>query len=295
MHIEILGVPVDLGADRRGVDMGPSAIRYADLVSQLAALGHDVRDLGNVTQQPVGVLGAGSAKAKYEVQIMNAAEAVAKIVSEAVARGAIPLVLGGDHSISLGSVPGASGRATGLLWLDAHGDFNTPDSTPSGNVHGMVLAALTGTGPANLTLDQYRRPAMDPARVALVGIRDVDVAERQLLRASGVRYWTISEVDRRGIGTVMEEALAVCCPASSDLHVSLDMDVCDPTAAPGVGTPVEGGITYREGQLAMEIVASTGALSSMDVVEVNPILDSNNKTAKLAVGLIVSAFGKTII
>ena len=292
-HIEILGAPIDLGADRRGVDMGPSAIRYAGLIAGLTAEGHEVTDLGNLPML-LADGGIGVEEAKYLDQIVATAADVRQAVRGVVDREHLPLILGGDHSVSLGSVSGAAaGRQIGLIWLDAHGDFNTPSTTPSGNVHGMVLAALAGIGDPALA---QRGPSGDPGvksdHVALVGVRELDPGERDLLRSSAVHVFTMSDIDHRGIAAVMTDAVAVAGGAADGIHLSLDLDVMEPAAAPGVGTPVAGGLTYREAHLSMEMIAATQRLASMDVVEVNPILDHHNQTAELAVELVLSALGK---
>lgn len=294
--IEVLGAPIDLGADRRGVDMGPSAIRYAGLLQSLQDCGHNVVDLGNLPLLLAGGSDIGSHKAKYLDQIIEVAHAINHRVAEVISRGHIPLVLGGDHSVGLGSVSGASHqRQTGLLWLDAHGDFNTLDTSPSGNVHGMVLAALAGYGDPRMTAMGNRVPVVDPRNIAIVGVRELDVGEQRLLTEAQVNVFTISDIDRRGLGSVMEDALDCVSQAEGGIHLSLDLDIVDPATAPGVGTPVTGGLSYRETQLTMEMVAASGGLQSMDIVEVNPILDSHNQTAALAVDLVLSALGKRIL
>jgi arginase len=295
MHVEVLGVPVDLGADRRGVDMGPSAIRYAGLRTGIESLGHLVTDLGNL---PIMLADgdAGSPRIKYLEPIVQLAVELAERVRDILQRAHFPLVLGGDHSASLGSVTGASlVRRLGLIWIDAHGDFNTPDTTPSGNVHGMVLSALTGYGDPRMVNLCGRAPKIHPESTALVGVRQLDPGERTLLRGSGVHVFTMQDIDRLGMAVVMERALEVTALNTDGVHLSLDLDVIDPLQAPGVGTPVIGGLNYREVQLAMEMVAEARCLVSMDVVEVNPILDSHNQTARLAADFILSALGKRIL
>lgn len=297
MRVEVLGAPVDLGADRRGVDMGPSAIRYAALLPGLELLGHTVRDLGNLPMLlPDTEEDPGSETAKYLAPIVGMAAAIRDSVREIVDRSGFPLILGGDHSVSLGSVSGVgTPGACGVIWLDAHGDFNTPETSPSGNVHGMVLAALAGFGDVRMTAINGDAPTVPPERIALIGVRELDPGERRLLRESGVHVFTMSDVDEVGLAGVVAKALEALRPAVDALHLSLDMDVVDPIIAPGVGTPVPGGLSYREAQLAMEVVGATGLLKSMDVVEVNPILDQHNQTAVLAVDLISSALGKRIL
>jgi arginase len=295
--IAIIGVPVDLGAGRRGVDMGPSAIRYAGLCERLASLGHRIEDLGNIhvplaetCPQPVE-----GEKLRYLEPIVELNRALMQQVASVLAQGRTPLVLGGDHNLAIGSVSGsAQGRELGLLWIDAHADFNTAETTPSGNIHGMSLAALTGRGHPALTGLAGGTPAIHTERVALVGVRDIDNEERDALRSSGVHVFTMHDVDRRGMADVMDEALLIVGRGSKPFHLSLDLDALDPRQAPGVGTPVPGGISYREAHLAMELIAQTNQMASMDVVEVNPILDSRNATAELAVVLTLSAFGKRI-
>jgi arginase len=296
MDISVLGVPMDLGAGRRGVDMGPSAVRYAGLGEKLRALDHFVTELNAIVPPEPETRSPGDPRLKYLEAIVGVAAATAACVAEQLRRGALPVVLGGDHSISLGSVAGAAqARGTlGLLWLDAHGDFNTAETSPSGNIHGMVLASLTGLGDARLVNASGTGPFIDPRRVAIIGARDLDPGERQLLREAGVRVYTMSDIDRRGMAAVTHEALALVGKDTDGVHVSFDVDVVDPSEAPGVGTPVPGGVTYREAHLAMELIAESGRLTSLDMVEVNPILDRENRTAILAAELVLSAVGKTI-
>jgi arginase len=293
----IIGVPIDLGAGRRGVDMGPSALRYTGLLGRLEALGHSVRDLGNL-QAPMAETSAAppdGARLRYLEPIAALCAALADAVASSVAQGQIPLVLGGDHSLSIGSASGsARGRTLGLLWIDAHGDFNTAETTRSGNIHGMPLAALTGRGHPLLTGLAGRTPAVRPEHVALVGVRDLDPAERDALRGSGIHVATMHEIDRRGMAAVIEEAAALVRRGTEGFHLSFDLDVVDPREAPGVGTPVFGGISRREAHLAMELLAQSGGIRSLDLVEVNPILDERNATAELAVELGLSALGKRI-
>lgn len=296
MDITIIGAPMDLGADRRGVDMGPSAIRYADLNAKLTAQGHSVRDLGNIHIAGRETHPAGDVHLKYLDQIVASAKELAERSEEAARDGSVPLVLGGDHSISLGSIGGVS-RAlptVGVIWFDAHGDFNTNETTPSGNIHGMILGALCGFGAPALVDATGPGPRLDVARVVIVGARDLDRGERELLHRAGVRVLTMADIDRRGMYDVTREAIALATDGTAGLHVSFDMDVVDPSEAPGVGTPVHGGITYREAHLAMELVGESGKLVSLDLVEVNPILDQANRTAQLATELALSATGKCI-
>ncbi len=300
--VAIIGAPLDLGAGRRGVDMGPSAVRVAGLGRRLAALGFHVTDLGNVpVAQPESVGDSGPADARYLPQIAAACERLGDLVAQALAEGRIPLVLGGDHSIAVGTVAGVSrffrgaDRKIGLLWIDAHADMNTPQSSPSGNVHGMPLACCVGVGPDALTRLFGFCPKVDPANVALVGIRDVDVLERGTVRGTGVRAFTMREIDERGMRAVMDEAIAIATAGTAGFHLSLDMDFVDPQYAPGVGTPVRGGATYREAHLAMEVACDSGRMLSLEIVEVNPVIDEVNRTAELAVELILSAMGKKIL
>lgn len=297
MEITIIGAPMDLGADRRGVDMGPSAIRYADLNEKLCQQGHAVRDLGNIPIAGREQQSVGNPQLKYLDAIVAASRELAERSEAAVRSGALPLVLGGDHSIALGSIGGVAAAAgdVGVLWFDAHGDFNTDKTTPSGNIHGMILGALAGVGDDALVHATGAGRRINPARIAVVGARSVDLGERELLREAGVLVLTMADIDRRGMYDVTAEAIAHASEGTRGLHVSFDMDVVDPSEAPGVGTPVHGGITYREAHLAMELVAASERLISMDLVEVNPILDQANRTAQLATELALSATGKRII
>jgi arginase len=296
--IAIIGTPVDLGAGRRGVDMGPSAIRYAGLKERLEDLGHRVRDLGNIPvplAEQIAPPPPGE-RLRYLGALVEVNRALAQQVAAVVVQGSFPLVLGGDHSLAIGSVGGlARGRRIGMIWVDAHADFNTAETTPSGNIHGMTVAALTGRGHAALTGMHGSAPVLRDADVALVGIRDVDALERVALRESGIHIFTMHDVDRRGLATVMEEAIACVTAETDGFHVSFDMDALDPSEAPGVGTPVLGGIFYREAHLAMELVSESGRLIGLDLVEVNPILDERNATAELAVQFALSALGKRIL
>jgi len=299
--IRIIGVPLDLGQSRRGVDMGPSAVRVAGLESKLEALGYIVEDKGNVPVALAETKSAGDPNAKYLKEIADTCSKEAELVIQTLEAGKIPLVLGGDHSIAAGTVSGVaefyrrSKQRIGLLWIDAHSDINTPESSPSGNVHGMPLGAIMGLFPGPLT-DMYGFcPKVKPDNVVLVGIRDVDHVERENIRKAGVHAFTMRDIDERGMRAVMEEALRLAGRNTVGYHVSLDMDWIDPEDAPGVGTPVWGGATYREGHLAMEIIADHGRLLSFEIVEVNPVLDERNQTAELAVELALSAFGKKIL
>jgi arginase len=297
-EVAVIGAPLDLGAGRRGVDMGPSAIRYAGLEQQLAEkLGVRVTDSGNVISPVVETTDMGDERARYLRQILDLCDRLSGLVEEAAGRGALPLVLGGDHSVALGSLVGMAkvrGAAGGVVWVDAHGDLNTPATSPSGNVHGMVLAAALGLGGDVFSRDGWPLPAVEPGRLALVGVRSLDDGERALLREIDAKVFTMSEIDRIGIEPCMREAIAHAA-GGAFLHVSLDLDVVDPDYAPGVGTPVRGGLSYREAHLAMETVAESGLIDSMDVVEVNPILDRENATGQLAVELVASALGARIL
>jgi arginase len=298
MHIDLVGVPLDFGAGRRGVDMGPSAIRYAGLRDGLEALGHQVMDHGNLAVPVNETCEEGDPRLKYMEPIVRVAQALAERVDSSMVAGHLPLVLGGDHSLSLGSVMGAArGRNLGLIWLDAHGDFNTHETSPSGNIHGMPLAAICGYGASPLvTLGGWddEGAKIDADKVAIVGARDLDEREKTLLRASGVTVYSMDAVDRYGIHDVMCRAIDVVSRDTDGIYLSLDLDGVDPMYAPGVGTPVPGGLTFREAHLAVELIAECGHLVGMDLVEVNPILDQRNATAELAVQFALSAFGKRI-
>ena len=300
-HIAIIGAPLDLGSGRRGVDMGPSAVRVANLNGRLAELGYEVADLGNVPVVQPESQPEGQPHAKYLPQITDTCTRLAEMVVEALQQERFPLVLGGDHSIAVGTVSGVSKHLRerrgklGMIWIDAHTDMNTPGTSPSGNVHGMPLACCIGEGPAELTRIFGYAPKVDPANVALVGIRSVDDQERLNVQRSGVHVFTMRDIDERGLGRVIEEAIRIASSGTAGFHVSLDMDAVDPQEAPGVGTPVRGGITYREAHLAMEILNDTGSMLSMEVVEVNPVIDEVNRTAVLAVELVMSAMGKRIL
>ncbi len=299
--IAIVGAPLDLGAGRRGVDMGPSALRLAGLGPRIAALGYSVEDLGNVFVDQPESTPWGPNSAKYLTQIVSACSALADMVDRAVREGRFPLVLGGDHSVAVGTIAGVSHAARqrqekiGVIWIDAHADMNTPETSPSGNIHGMPLACCIGKGPAELTNILGYAPKVDPANVVLIGVRDVDAIERQCVRESGVTVCTMRDIDEHGLREVMDRALAIAGAGTTGIHLSLDMDVVDPDEAPGVGTPVRGGMTYREAHLAMEIVCDCNNLTSMEIVEVNPVLDEVNRTANLGVELVLSALGKRIL
>ena len=295
-QVAIIGAALDLGAGRRGVDMGPSAIRYAGLHDRLDGLGYDVVDWSDVETAVLEATHESDSTARYLPEIKAACSRVAHLVGMALGQGALPLVLGGDHSVALGTLGGlAKARgAGGVLWIDAHGDMNTPETSPSGNVHGMPLAAALGLADERFESDAWTLPAVDASRVALVGLRSLDVREREAIRRLGIKAYTMSDIDRIGIERAIRESLThIAGPGF--VHVSLDMDALDPEVAPGVGTPVRGGLSYREAHLALELVSESGLAGSLEVVEVNPILDRENATAALAVELVASALGKTIL
>ncbi|HMV48148.1 MAG TPA: arginase [Blastocatellia bacterium] len=297
----VIGVLMDLGADRRGVDMGPSAVRVADLNERLGALGYEVTDAGNIPVRNPEMLPISDRTAKYLPEIATACQKLADQVEAALDAGSIPIVLGGDHSIAIGSVGGLSAfhrkrnEKVGVIWFDAHGDMNTPESSPSGNIHGMPFAAILGHGAQALTHISGFAPKVEPEDCVLIGARSVDPDEAVALRASGIRVVTMRELDERGMSAVMDEAMWLASRRTAGFHVTMDMDFVDPDYAPGVGTPVPGGPTYRESHLAMEKVADSGKMLSFELTEVNPVLDISNKTAELGVQLILSAFGKKIM
>ena len=301
-HVQIIGVPLDLGADRRGVDMGPSAIRYAGLSEKLEGLGVRVSDLGNIAAPLAEVSRVENPSAKYLSQVRGVCLELSRSVESAMKEKKFPIVLGGDHSIAIGTLAGIyRARRTkeessgfGVIWLDAHGDFNTPDITPSGNIHGMSLAISSGAGVEWFPSPPWPRMSVDPKRTVIVGARQLDPKERDSLRKSGVHVFSMADIDRSGMKDVMTKAIEIAAGDSGAMHVSFDMDVVDPGDAPGVGTPVRGGVTYREAHLAMEMVHESARMVSLEVVEVNPILDQQNATAELAVELILSSMGKTI-
>lgn len=295
--LKIIGAPSDLGQGRRGVDMGPSAIRYAGLKEKLQGLGYDVEDLGNVSVPTPEMHKVKNEKLKYLDEVTTVCNSLREVVCKVMQDGHLPIILGGDHSISIGSVAGVASeqKSFGVIWFDAHGDMNTEETTPTGNIHGMPLAVNLGLGHASLVNLGGFAPKVKPENVVLVGIRSIDEDEARLIRETGVKCYTMPEIDRRGIGTVMEEAIQIACNGTDGIHLSLDLDALDPTFAPGVGTPVNGGVTYREGHLAMEILAAANKLISVDVVEVNPILDTHNQTGNMAVELVESLFGKTVM
>ncbi|MGH9700347.1 MAG: arginase [Candidatus Acidiferrales bacterium] len=299
--IRIIGVPMDLGASRRGVDMGPSALRVAGLQARLKQLGRQVEDIGNVPVPQPEEQHFGEKRARYLDEISQACKGLAEAVKKALDEDFVPLVLGGDHSIAVGTAAGAAahfqkkGKRIGLIWLDAHGDMNTPESSPSGNIHGMPLASIMGYGPPELTELAGIKPMIEPRSVVLVGIRELDSKERRLVKDSGVHIFTMREIDERGMREVMAEALRFAADDTAGVAVSLDMDFVDPTDAPGVGTPVRGGVTYREAHLALEMIADSKSMVSFEVVEVNPVIDLHNTTAALGIELILSGLGKKIL
>lgn len=300
--VHIIGVPLDLGGGRRGVDMGPSAFRIAGLGERIAALGVTVKDAGNVAVPIAETRDAQSPNKKYIDDIAKVCADLFVRSREALDSGALPLVLGGDHSLAAGSVAAASAWARdtsrlpiGLIWVDAHGDMNTPDTSPSGNVHGMPLAALLGSEPHELASLVGAAPAVRPEHTVLIGVRNLDAREKELVRASGVHVFTMKDIDRQGIASIVEQAVTLATTGTAGVHVSFDLDGCDPSVAPGVGTPVRGGLDYREAHMLMEVVADSGRLTSLDLVEVNPTLDVRNATAQLGVELALSALGMKIL
>lgn len=297
----IIGVLMDLGADRRGVDMGPSAVRVAGLNERLQYLGYTVADAGNVAVRNPEMMKISDRQLKYLPEITLACQTLAAQVQSALEAGAVPIVLGGDHSIAIGTVSGLASfyrqknQRVGVIWFDAHGDMNTPETSPSGNIHGMPFAVILGNGAPELTGIAGFAPKVHPEDCVLIGARSVDTEEARLMRASGVRIFTMREIDERGMSAVMDEAVILASRHTAGFHVTMDMDFVDPSYAPGVGTPVPGGPTYRESHLAMEKVADSGRMLSFELTEVNPVLDISNRTAELGVELILSAFGKKIM
>jgi len=299
--IRVIGVPLDLGQSRRGVDMGPSAVRVAGLEARLEALGFVVEDAGNIAVAIPEQKKEGHPRAKYLKEITATCTKHAELVLKTLEAGKTPVVLGGDHSVAAGTVAGVAeffrkqNQKLGLIWIDAHTDINTPESSPSGNVHGMPLAAIMGLGPPELANIFGFSPKIAPENCVLVGVRDIDAAEKENVRKAGIEVYTMRDIDERGMRAVMEDALRAAGRGTAGYHVSLDMDWVDPEDAPGVGTPVRGGATYREAHLAMEIIADHGRLTSFEAVEVNPVIDEHNRTADLAVELTLSVFGKKIL
>jgi len=302
MHISLIGVPMYLGAGRRGVDMGPSAIRYANILEKLTDLGHTVEDLGSIHVPEPTATPSREDPLKYLDEVVCVSNELAKRVESVMRAGSTPIILGGDHSISLGSGSGVANAvdSPGIIWFDAHTDFNTSKTSPSGNIHGMILGALCGYGDPSvgdpaLVEVAGGGPHIDPHRVVIVGAREIDPGERELLKRSGAHVFTMADIDRHGMDSITRDAIALASAGAPGIHVSFDLDGVDPKDAPGVGTPVPGGMTWREAHLAMELVASSGKLLSLDLVEVNPILDERNRTADLATQLALSATGKRIL
>lgn len=299
--VHILGVPLDLGGGRRGVDMGPSAFRIAGLGERLSALGVPVTDKGDLEVPIPETRDSGDPRKRYIAEIAQVCEALFDSALASLQAGALPLVLGGDHSLGAGSVAATAahtrhaGTKLGLIWVDAHGDMNTPSSTGSGNVHGMPLAALLGPEPAELSGIGGFSPTIDPGRVVLIGVRNLDEQEKQRVRDSRIHVFTMKDIDRAGIASIMEQAIELAGREAAGLHVSFDLDVCDPSIAPGVGTPVKGGLDYREAHMVMEMLADSGRLLALDMVEVNPTLDIRNNTAELGTELVLSALGMKIL
>jgi arginase len=301
VKVRILGVPLDLGQERRGVDMGPSAVRAAGLNSAIKALGHKVEDAGNIHVRIPEEQHFGDRHAKYLTEIAETCQAVAHRVYQTLEAGFFPLSLGGDHSVAIGTQAGVSkfyrdrDKAMGLLWIDAHADMNTPDSSPSGNVHGMPFAATLGMGPESLTQIFGFSPKVQAKNCVLIGARNLDERERAHVKDSGIHVFTMRDIDEQGMRNVMDKSLDFATSETAGFVVSFDMDVLDPDEAPGVGTPVRGGITFREAHLAMEMIADSKKMLALELVEVNPIIDSGNRTAILGVGLVTSALGKKIL
>jgi arginase len=300
-RIKIIGVPLDLGQGRRGVDMGPSALRVAGLNARVRALGYEVEDAGNVPVTIAETKPPGDPKAKYLPEVAESCRKHAVWMESILRGGFLPLVLGGDHSIAVGTVAGVSNfyrrkkKKIGLLWIDAHADINTPETSPSGNIHGMPLACCLGLGPVELSGIFGYAPKVEAANVALIGARDLDDGEKRILREQGVHVFTMRDIDERGMRAVMEQGIRIASHGTAGFCVSFDMDAVDPSFAPGVGTPVPGGISYREAHLVMEMIADSGKMISLELVEVNPVIDTANKTASLGVELALSALGKKIL
>jgi arginase len=299
--VRIIGVPMDLGQSRRGVDMGPSALRGAGLQTSIKKLGLQVEDIGNLSVKQPEEMPVGEKRAKYLQEIAETCGDVAAAAEKALSEGFLPLVLGGDHSIAAGVAAGVANhfrkekKQIGYLWLDAHGDMNTPETSPSGNVHGMPLAAIMGYGAPELVDLLGFKPKAEPGNIVIVGARDLDAQERKIVKKSGIHVYTMRDIDERGMREVMSDALKYAMDDTAGIAVSLDMDFVDPSDAPGVGTPVRGGVTYREAHLAMEMIADTESMASLEVVEINPILDEHNRTALLGVELVLSGLGQKIL
>lgn len=299
--VSILGVPLGYGASMAGVDMGPAALRVARLNQRIGSLGYSVRDLGDLRVDRPQVIPQPQEKLKYVNEVKSACEQLARTVEEIMEAGEFPLILGGDHSIAIGSMAGMASyyrkknETLGLIWFDAHADMNTPETTPSGNIHGMPLATLLGFGTPELVDIAGFSPKVDPRTLVHIGARDIDPGERELIRKLGIRFFTMREIDERGMSACMDEAINIASEGSAGYAVTFDVDALDPGDAPGSGTLVRGGLTYREAHLAMEKIAEAGGMLSLEVVEINTALDVNNKTAELGVELILSALGKTIL
>ncbi len=300
-EIALVSVSLDLGAGRRGVDMGPSALRIAGLNEMVTRLGYDIREIGHVTAGGFETTEQGPTGARFLKEIASVCRRTGALVAEALEHGCFPLIVGGDHSLAIGTISAVAGHhraraeSVGVIWVDAHADMNTPDTTPSGNIHGMPLAVLMGHGSAELVGLNGDPPAVKPENVALLGARDLDEGERELIRSLGVRVFTMSEIDERGAAACMDEALTRVSDGTAGFHLSFDLDALDPRYAPGVGTPVQGGLSFREGHLICEKAARSGQLLALEVVELNPVLDDRNHTAGLAVGLMASALGQVIL
>ncbi len=298
--IKIIGVPIDLGFGRRGVDMGPSALRIAGLAEGLRGLGFSVEDLGDIPSPIPELCNLEDKNARYLPQIREVCGNLSNMVGDVLKDGAIPLTIGGDHSLAIGSIAGVGkflkerDKNAGLIWLDAHGDMNTPESTNSGNIHGMPLAVSLGLGAKALTEIEGFSPKVKSKNAILIGVRNLDEREKGLVAGSGIKVYTMKEIDEKGVSNIIEEAVGSIAQNTDYIHLSFDMDVCDPSIAGGVGTAVKGGLSYREAHLTMEKIAESGMLCSMDMVEINPILDYKNTTAELGAELILSAFGKKI-
>ncbi len=300
-HVKILGVPIDLGGAHRGVDMGPSALRVAGLIERLRELGHQVTDLGNVFVPNPQSRSPGHPKARFLPEITEVCREVAATVERESGEGQRVVTLGGDHSAAIGSVSGTANfharrdQKIGLIWIDAHTDMNTPESTPSGNIHGMPVACLLGHGPPELINIGGAFVKVRPENTVLIGIRSVDPTERELVRSTGVQVFTMRDLDEHGARRTMRRAIELACEGTAGFHFSFDMDGVDSQIAPGVGTPVSGGLTYRESHLIAEMAHDSGAMLAMDLMEVDPVEDIRNRTAGLGVELILSAFGKSIL
>ena len=300
--VSVISVSIDLGAGRRGVDMGPSAIRIAGLSGMLEGMGYDVREVGTVTAAGPETLDPGESRSRYLAEITEVCRRCHELVRKSLEAGSVPLVLGGDHSLSIGTVSAvaahfaATEEGIGVIWVDAHTDMNTPETTPTGNIHGMALAILTGQGgPEHLQTMAGFKPAVHPGNVCVLGARDVDPPEKDVVKESGIRVFTMAEIDERGMAACMDEAITRVTSGTAGFHLSFDLDGIDPMVAPGVGTPVAGGLTYREAHLVCEKAARSERLVSLEVVELNPVLDAENRTGRLAIGLMASALGKTIL